>query len=69
MLFTFIVVGWPSTVHDTCILSTVLEEMKSVFPHSPKGIIYNFYDISTYKYGVDILFIVLMKLLIFFFFR
>ena len=39
MLFTFIVVGWPGTAHDSRILSTVLEEMKSVFPHPPKGTI------------------------------
>ncbi|XP_061371900.1 uncharacterized protein LOC133314437 [Gastrolobium bilobum] len=37
MIFTFAVVGWPDTAHDTHILSSVLEEMKSVFPHPPKG--------------------------------
>jgi hypothetical protein len=45
MLFTFVVVGWPGTTHDTRILSSVIEEMKSVFPHPPEGmhnfIIYN----------------------------
>ncbi|KAI9084197.1 hypothetical protein K1719_033868 [Acacia pycnantha] len=37
MIFTFAVVGWPGTAHDTHILSSVLEEMKSVFPHPPEG--------------------------------
>ncbi|PNX63325.1 hypothetical protein L195_g053448 [Trifolium pratense] len=37
MLFTFVVVGWPGTAHDTRILSSVIEEMKSVFPHPPEG--------------------------------
>ncbi|XP_017981016.1 PREDICTED: putative nuclease HARBI1 [Theobroma cacao] len=37
MLFTFVVVGWPGTAHDTRIFSTVLEEMKNVFPHPPEG--------------------------------
>ncbi|KAI9126084.1 hypothetical protein K1719_003502 [Acacia pycnantha] len=36
MIFTFVVVGWPSTAHDTCFLSFVLEEMKSVLPHPPE---------------------------------
>ena len=38
-----------------------------MFPHLLEGIIYNFYDISTYKYRVDIFCIVLKKPLIFFF--
>ncbi|GAU48963.1 hypothetical protein TSUD_406710 [Trifolium subterraneum] len=37
MLFTFVVVGWPDIAHDTRILSSVIEEMKSVFPHPPEG--------------------------------
>jgi len=37
MFFTFIVVGWPGTAHDTRILSSVIEEMKSVFTHPPEG--------------------------------
>ncbi|XP_045797408.1 putative nuclease HARBI1 [Trifolium pratense] len=37
MLITFVVVGWPGTAHDTRILSSVIEEMKSVFPHPPEG--------------------------------
>ncbi|KAK4280450.1 hypothetical protein QN277_012075 [Acacia crassicarpa] len=37
MIFTFVVVGWPGLAHDTRILSSVLEEMKSVFPHPPEG--------------------------------
>jgi hypothetical protein len=37
MLITFVVVGWPGTAHDTRILSCVIEEMKSVFPHPPEG--------------------------------
>jgi hypothetical protein len=37
MIFTFVVVGWPSTAHDTRILSTTIEEMKNVFPHPPEG--------------------------------
>ena len=37
MLFTFVVVGWPGTSHDTRILSSVIEEMKSVFPHPLDG--------------------------------
>ncbi|KAI9087913.1 hypothetical protein K1719_030243 [Acacia pycnantha] len=37
MIFTFAVVGWPGTAHDARILSSVLEEMKSVFPHPPEG--------------------------------
>jgi hypothetical protein len=37
MLFTFVVVGWPGTAHDTRILSTTIEEMKNVFPHPPEG--------------------------------
>ncbi|XP_017970459.1 PREDICTED: uncharacterized protein LOC108660704 [Theobroma cacao] len=36
MLFTFVIVGWPGTAHDTCIFSTVLEEIKNVFLHPPK---------------------------------
>jgi len=32
MLITFVVVGWPGTAHDTHILTSVLEEMKNVFP-------------------------------------
>ncbi|XP_058733700.1 protein ALP1-like [Vicia villosa] len=37
MLFTFVVVGWPGTAHDTRILSSTIEEMKNVFPHPPEG--------------------------------
>lgn len=38
MLITFVVVGWPGTAHDTRILSSAIEEMKTVFPHPPEGI-------------------------------
>ncbi|XP_057457423.1 uncharacterized protein LOC130748254 [Lotus japonicus] len=37
MLFTFVVVGWSGTAHDTRILSSTIEEMKNVFPHPPEG--------------------------------
>ncbi|XP_021298834.1 uncharacterized protein LOC110427621 [Herrania umbratica] len=37
VLFTFVVVGWPGTAHDTRIFSTMLEEKKTVFPHPPEG--------------------------------
>lgn len=37
MLFSFVVVGWSETTHNTHILSCVIEEMKSVFPHPPEG--------------------------------
>lgn len=37
MLFTFVVVGWPSTAHDTRILSCVIEEIKNVFLHPPEN--------------------------------
>lgn len=37
MLITFVVVGWPGIAHETRILTSVLEEMKNVFPHPPKG--------------------------------
>jgi len=33
LLITFVVVGWPHTTHDTRILMSILEEMKSVSPH------------------------------------
>jgi hypothetical protein len=37
MIFIFVVVGWPSTAHDTSILSTTIEKMKIVFPHPLEG--------------------------------
>ena len=43
LIFTFAVVGWPGSAHDTRILSSVLEEMKSVFPHPPEGTIYYYF--------------------------
>ena len=46
MLITFVVVGWPGTAHDTRILTSVLEEMKNVFPHPPEGTINLFFFIN-----------------------
>jgi hypothetical protein len=43
MLITFVVVGWSGTAHDTRILTSVLEEMKNVFPHPPEGTINLFF--------------------------
>jgi len=43
MLITFVVVGWPGTAHDTRILTSVLAEMKNVFPHPPEGMINLFF--------------------------
>lgn len=37
MLFSFVVVGWSDTTHNTHILSCVIEKMKSVFPRPPEG--------------------------------
>ncbi|XP_057452625.1 uncharacterized protein LOC130744460 [Lotus japonicus] len=37
MLITFVVVGWPGTAHDTRILSSAIEDIKTVFPHPPEG--------------------------------
>ena len=37
MLFTFVVVGWLGTAHDTRIPSSVIEEMINVFPHPLEG--------------------------------
>jgi len=43
MLIIFVVVGWPGTVNDTHILTSVLEEKKNVFHHHFEGTINLFY--------------------------
>jgi hypothetical protein len=38
MRFTFVVTGWPSSVHDTRVLQDTLITYADRFPHPPEGI-------------------------------
>jgi hypothetical protein len=37
MRFTFVVTGWPGSVHDTRVLQDTLIMYRDRFPHPPKG--------------------------------
>ena len=38
MLFTYMVIGWEGAVHDVRVLTNVLEDPTSGFPHLPPGL-------------------------------
>ena len=38
MRFTFVVVGWPSSVHDMRVFNDALEKYSGKFPYPPEGI-------------------------------
>jgi hypothetical protein len=38
MRFTFVVTGWPGSVHDTRVLQDTLITYADRFPHPPEGI-------------------------------
>jgi hypothetical protein len=38
MRFTFVVTGWPGSVHDTRVLQDTLITYADMFPHPPEGI-------------------------------
>jgi hypothetical protein len=45
MRFTFVVVGWPGSVHDMRVSNNALEKYSGRFPFPPEGI-YVLYDFS-----------------------
>jgi hypothetical protein len=43
MRFTFIVAGWPGSVHDMRVFKDAIDKYGDKFPHPPQGIAF-FYD-------------------------
>jgi hypothetical protein len=49
MMFTFVVTGWPGSVHDSRVLSDTVVTWKQQFPHPPEGM----YLLDTYYFSND----------------
>lgn len=39
MRFTFVVAGWPGSVHDMRVFKDAITKYRDKYPHPPKGIV------------------------------
>ena len=47
MRFTFVVAGWPRSIHDIRVFNDALRKYGSIFPHPPPGMLYSTYVVQS----------------------